>query len=318
MYNLQSLIVIINGYFLLSCTYSIEYPYKSTSNKIVINCILYPDSIVNLSLSYPSNYPSENDTFTIVNDAEVKFYENSNFIDILIFDYETNIYKLDFKPAVGNTYSISILLPGHEEVFAHTYIPDEFIFEACYQPLMQNQYLNEIKSNLSSLQHDESYWIYFLSDDYVYYKDSVDDRTIYSPKSGPLISFIYSYDRIFDDFNSLFWKDGSQQYANVLRLPHLGYDFYSYSVYSTSSALWPNSDSISDFQKNRFKMIVVKASKEADLYWKSVFLNHANKNFSIPNPFYEPVIVPSNIVNGTGVFAGVNSKFSYAFNNPCD
>ena len=108
------------------------------------------------------------------------------------------------------------------------------------------------------------------------------------------------------------------EYENILRLPNLEFEFYNFGVFSNNSGSWPNGQKRVDFQKDKFQMIVVKASEEADEYWKSIFLNHVNKNWDIPNPFYEPVIVPSNIINGTGVFAGVNSKSSFAANYPCD
>lgn len=309
------ILILLSGYVFFSCSYTIDYPYESSSNEVVVNCILNPDSIVTISVTYPNTYPSKKDSFAVLRNAEIKFFENDVFIDILIFNQETDNYNLDFHPVAGNNYSISILAPGQPEITAHTYIPDDFIFENCYQPLKQNQYINEIVTHLSALNRDESYWIYFLSEDYDYYWST---RKELMAKLGPLVGYLYSYDRIFDDFNTLFSEDGSLEYENILRLPNSENEFYDFGVFSSSFSLWPNGQKRVEWQKDKFQMIVVKASKEADVYWKSVFLNHVNKNWAIPNPFYEPVIVPSNIVNGTGVFAGVNSKSSFPANYPCE
>lgn len=311
------IIILLSGYVFLSCSKTIDYPYESSSNKVVVNCILNPDSIVSISLTIPNTYPTENDSFTVIKNAVIKFFENEMFIDYLIFNNETDSYELDFNPKVAENYSVSISMSGQPEISAHTYIPNDFIFYSCLQPLKQNQYINEVATRLSSLQKDESYWVYFLSDDYSYYRNIQKGRDP-GYKTGPFVHGISSYNRIFDDFNSLFSKYGYLEYDYIIRLPYLDHEFYDFGIFSSNFALWPNRPESINWQKDKFQMIVVKASKEADVYWKSVFLNYINKNWEIPNPFYEPVIVPSNIVNGTGVFAGVNSKSSFPANYPCD
>jgi hypothetical protein len=89
-------------------------------------------------------------------------------------------------------------------------------------------------------------------------------------------------------------------------------------VTSSETLFWLRRSTIENLVDGEYlDMVVFKASREMDLYWKAILLNYENSNFSQPNPFYEPIGPYTNIKNGVGIFAGINIKRVSIIENKC-
>ena len=289
--------------FFFSCTIEEGFNYSSISNSIVVNSILNPDSIIQISITRSNPYPSSNQQYVSIDDAIIQLYEDSTLIGQPVFNNETSKYDINYLPLPGKVYKIEIDISGHNIIWAETIVPADFSIQTCYNLDKVTKYNpgSTIQVILSSLNNN-SYWIYFYSfDQYSFpYND-----TIFTRKGT--VSGLYSNDRIFDDFNAT--RDaGSLLYDTYLRIGKKNETSINFDVMSYEN-LWFTYYDLQEIQEEeRFEIIVSRVNNITDNYWKALFLIYMNKSFDIPNPFFEPLSFQSNIHNATGIFGAVNTK----------
>jgi len=103
---------------------TIEFDTDITDPMLVINSIIYPDSLVKVNLS-KSRFILEDDSYTIdyINtDATLNLYENEVFKEKLNFVGDGNYHSVS-TTQIGSVYKIEAIHPDFETATAETKIP---------------------------------------------------------------------------------------------------------------------------------------------------------------------------------------------------
>lgn len=104
---------------IISCTEEINF--SSVYEKMVtVNLILENKDTQELTLCYnaiPGAYRYE-----YIKEADIRLFDNQ--IEIGHFTYDGwRTWTLDYRPVAGHSYSLSVNIPGHEEITAQTTMP---------------------------------------------------------------------------------------------------------------------------------------------------------------------------------------------------
>ncbi len=109
------LIFIAIIFVLSSCKKTLDLSITDAEKKIVINGILYPDSIVRVNISRSLGVLEEDSTeFQFLNKATAKLYENDNYIETLVFD-SLGFYHSTIIPDLTKKYKLEVESEGIEK-----------------------------------------------------------------------------------------------------------------------------------------------------------------------------------------------------------
>ena len=294
-----SLIVLSIITLLSSCHKDIDvYDPNTYQPYIGIASIFAQDSLMKVWI-YKTASPGNFNNSNIINDANVKLYEDQSLVGELTFEQQGDIgyYKSDIIPRAGHTYKVEVEALGQTAWAVDTLpaLPEFQISEVRIIDTMSEYYYIEKGSNLLYVDIDVNL-VLLETNNYFYAFAAYSD--VYS------VNYWY-YLREDDDFVSL----DKEQFQKI-SIPVLdGYNnFYLYKpkFYETGDILitFPITgiaEKIGDSKKINF--VVAKLSKTLydfyisyDLYFRTMY-----------NPFIEPVNLRMNVNNGLGLFAG----FSY-------
>jgi len=114
------------------CTRDIDYELAYSGDRLVINGVISPQSIVSVNISR-SNAPSgEAPPDLFVTDATVLLYENALLIEKLMHQQKGQYESTSgFKPQPGKQYTLQVTAPGLPPAETlPAIIPDEFMLES--------------------------------------------------------------------------------------------------------------------------------------------------------------------------------------------
>ena len=277
-----------------SCEKEIELQLDEGQDKLVVNSFFYPDTNFRVYVSSTKLITDNNSSY--INDAEVKLFENENYVETLNFE-SNGWYTSISVPNYKNNYKIEVK-QGGRFVYASSYVPDSTVFFGEYSRLRtcntqfvfsQTDYKLSIIDNIN----EEKYYqtmegFYFqIQEEYNYISDPIvlaDSEISYNPRS------------IFFS-NTLFQSDTTHVVI---------------SKGSVSNATpFTNCDNNIIYQD--FKIPTKTLSKEYYLFLKTWVKHRFNQNsdVNLEDPFSlmfqgEPIEMYSNVVGGYGVFAGFN------------
>ncbi len=314
-------------FLILSCELDKDFDYSSNEDQIVLNGLLCPDSLISIKVSKTLPYPNKSNSFPLVENASIKLYENGLYKENLLYSQEKQAYYLEEYPEAGNTYSIEVVVPEYPLISATTTIPEMEEVSACYTPfnIDQTMFRGKIFAtvNFSHVNKEDRYWLgavsdyapmVFLDSPPFHYYDSTEVKRRW-------VVSLYSGSSVFDNFNSTS-DTGLTSYSFYTRMNESTKDIFNLNVdlFSFETSYFYTYHTIKNLPSYLgLYLVVFNGSPEYDRYLKSTVLNFINSNFEndTPNPFVEPVINYSNVVNGKGIFAGYSQRLLPLHNNPC-
>ena len=279
-------LLILAGFILLisGCQKSIMIDVGQIKPRLVVNSILDKDSIIRVQLSKSKSMMDSTQSIDRINDATVKIFENNILKQTLIKGIK-GLYSSTIKPIAASDYRIEIDNTGFGHVEASTLIPTipnpiSAVQTTELTPGSAPQYI-KFKIGI----HDEG-----ISPDYYYlraflikkgFAPGANSKYVMACKIGSDDNIVVVDDQTL---NGIMFEDGAYVKSN--------YELIVYTNYRINADfnLWFELSSItSDY----YKYLV-----------SSIMQNNAGNN-----PFAEPVVIKSNIQNGTGILGAKNSVF---------
>lgn len=281
---IQLLLPVVFILLITSCQKTVSIDVGQIKPRLVVNSILDKDSLIRVQLSKSKSMMDSLQSIDKINDASIKIFEDNILLQILTKGIN-GLYSSTIKPKVASDYRLEIdnTIFGHVE--ATTLIPTipnpiSAVQTTELTPGSAPQYI-KFKIGI----HDEG-----ISPDYYYLRAFLIKKGFLPGANSKYVMacHIGSDDNIVvvDDktLNGIMFEDGSYVKSN--------YELIVYTNYRISADfnLWFELSSIT---ADYYKYLV-----------SSVMQNNAGNN-----PFAEPVIIKSNIQNGTGIFGAKNSVF---------
>jgi len=264
----------------MSCEKDVTFDFDHNP-KLVLNCILNPDSIVSASLTLSESLDSIAN-FVPVKGAEIVLFEGNDIFGVLE-PTENGHYNLDKKPKTGKTYKIEVKTKDHSPLFATTTVPKPPVIEYSktiteYITPDSTIYTFGVNVKLKDNPGRNNYWIY--------QKYTVNGVQYTRPANAINAPFL-------DGFNKIVDPDSNYGYRLPLgmRLTDEGFDG------QVLEFVIPDLVSIEEREHSLF---FSDADQHYDKHIKTIILNRMKETSELP--FFEPVQIYSNIENGYGIF----------------
>ncbi|MCD4694814.1 MAG: DUF4249 domain-containing protein [Bacteroidales bacterium] len=294
-----------------SCTKILDDELPEKDPKLVINGVISPDSILKINVSKTfhifENESSNNPPF--VYGATTKFYQDGQFLFNLEENENGYYTKPGFYPSLNRSYKIKVEKPGFDAIYSETTIPtpvnilsfDTLIEIENYEDFYDLDILLLLKyqdplgvENFYRLDCFQSY--IDANGQEVKYKQyiTVDDNDEY----------------LFDKSNDyLLWSDLLSDGKEVSIKFRIYMNFYGVQMIGENGSY-----NYGDSTVITYSILLNSISEDFYKYDKtrSLFFESGGSD----NPFAEPVLIYSNIINGYGVFGGYSSdivSFQYNF-----
>ncbi|HNQ69440.1 MAG TPA: DUF4249 domain-containing protein [Bacteroidales bacterium] len=293
----------------ISCEKTIEIDLEDAKIRLVVNAEMNPDSTIAVNVTR-SRHILDNAAIEAVSNATVKLYEDDVFIGDLVYE-SRGFYKINYKPIIGKKYKIEVTHEKYDDVYAITEIPYPVEINKIDTIKTFSEWGDEIYNfsvKITDPAVHENYYMVCLRNRYTYqmWDDNIivydtlyvgPDTTIVHIEYGGYRSaeaiqklWFESDDMIIEaniyNNNSVVFSDElfkGEQYALKLNI-------YRYSFYGDTNMVYIDLYSISP---EYYKYLVS-------------FRKHQDAS---GDPFSEPVMVFTNIVDGIGIFgaAAVNT-----------
>lgn len=288
---MNKLIYFLISFFLFSCTKEVDLDIPNLPQKVVVNSLFCPDSVLKVHVSLSTQI--KDPTINYVENASCFLYEN----DILIktFNTQTNGYYNSFyKPKAGKKYKIEVEVPGFEKVWAETSIP------ILPDSLIGRYYLDGVQSNAETLT--TSLEITFI-----------DDQTIinyYEPMQNPFRfqdskqtdqSILSESDIEFEPLTFYFSDLLFNGTKKVLVVNGAGKQVYSFN----------GTIFFDEFYLHEFKIVSHEYYNFRKSWTKHLFNQNGDAHYDDPLTLLflgDPIEMYSNVTNGYGIFAGYNME----------
>lgn len=289
-----------------SCEQTIEVDLGDYESKLVVHCILQPDSVPNLYLTESTTYFTyieDTNKYNFVKDAMVIIsYGNSDdtlqqkaemeYGDYQSYDWKKDssyifrpsadviVYRGNIKIESGKTYELKIKY-GDKDISTSTYVPYPVSIDSVtldtvtsygYTQMVMKAHFKDF-SGTSDFYSIETGTLKRL---YTY------DDSVYTP--------IDSIDYYYQTSNNNFTSDESND-GGVLILEQ--YPYCDYNTFQDSAL---------------FDVFIKNANKETGKFFNSMY----DQEWSSNDPFTEPTTIKSNIEGGIGIFGAwaVSPKIS--------
>ena len=271
-------------FLMASCTEKIDFsPYHQ--RKIVINCVLTPESIQKLSLTY-SNVAG-NFYYEKIADATISLFADEQYVG----SFEKgnyDVWELIYEPVTGQRYRLTVEVPGFPLIEATTTMPYNVPVvkdsEKDYGDMEKDVFW---RKNYVQNEYSVPYWIFIMSKM---------DESDYITSRDRLENSLGTNHPACDRFN-LSGKSMSERVHNndltmeqhvYLRIhPEVGEE-YSFCVEGVGNGSW---------------IFFRASSEEYDKYLKTSFQKMlVYSSFDDPSQWFDESVVYSNITNGLCIF----------------
>lgn len=264
----------------------IEPGYKE---KVVVNCLLYNDTVQKLSIT-KSVKITDSYTFLEIRDADITLYKENEVVGKFSRVGYDN-WRIKYTPIAGSKYSLKVVLSNGTTLTASTTMPARTQINPSSTP---STYVSKYFRQYSA---DWPLWIYALSTSQVnVLKPSPDDG---------LLTEIGTNHPYVDNFT----KIGSlSAYVNESTTP-------AYKRYIRISEFALNSDPYIEFciqagYSNTGFIMFRTASAEYDKYLKSSIEKIIMvQNEDDPVQWFDEESIYTNIVNGSGIFGAYYEQY---------
>lgn len=276
---------------LSSCEKVVDIGYNP-ERKACLNCVLNPDSTIHLSLYYTQAIDN-NAAYEAIDNADISLFENGVELakptHLDKGEYELNVY-----PKINTSYRVLVNIGDGLQLSAETTVPP--------RPVIDTMTVIKEK-NANWVDHDDDSRYYYLSVDYQI-RDPYDFNYYWNyqlswyrhEKKYYFLQSISYFTPQADSFN----REIDSEYL-------LGYYYHFYMRQTDTGAdggSW-------QFRKNittRDKDCFFCADEHYDRYMKSSVRSWIVEVWE-ELPFSDPVVIYSNVKNGTGIFG--SASFTY-------
>jgi hypothetical protein len=280
--------------FTISCRKDFHYNFENNP-QVNVSCFIHAKDTVKLQLTYLLGDISVGTILAdkdYITNAEIFLYEDMTFKEQLQYkEIPTNIsvdkgwyFSRSFIPKENHSYQLKIVVPGFDTVYAETFIPQAVKIDSV-------QINGKRVADTVYLAQNTDYSVN------TFFKDKAGQKDYYNYWSN---TFFKSYDPAIESK----YRSG---YYESSTLAIYKFAFFSDNLFNGKSyALNTNFNSyIGDISGEGYPIIfkLYSLSYDAYAFYKTFYLYQK----TLENPLSEPVIIYSNIKNGTGIFAGMSS-----------
>lgn len=304
------LLIVTTALLFLSCYSTTEVEMPNDASFLVVNSVNFQsDSTWLIEVSKSSTYLNNND-FVLEEPALVTIEDGeANQIQLTPVSFSDRIfYKSNQKPEAGKRYELKINIPGFQEVRAKSEIPEPVQIEHVVidSTILRDAY--------DFYQKNGNYGPYEgqTINCYVSFRDSSSIKNYYQLKlyreteeeyidlNGNLVKryfFIESGYYLDKDGRTSFMIANDELFNGTL---------YTWDVQVPISAFY-------DFkygtqENNNFKLKLHFTLRHLSKDYYNYFETRQLQDIRNGDPFAQPVIVHTNIVNGAGIFAGFSQS----------
>jgi len=331
-----------------SCTQELDMPFPQGKEQLVLNSILHPDSIFKVSLTKTLPLGTTVSDFPVVDNAEIRLYEDEVLIGSPTF--QDSIYILDYLSKAGKEYSIEVEVPGFATLKASDVVPNKADASICFEEDTLGRYYYTGSAILNifiedKAEEENAYWIdaqgtspkwpcRFKRDSSFWNGTGfsiIEFDTIVCPNGeepqfrNTKSSYFSTFSSVPDRFNAVIDNvtNGVSDFTYYIRIEDSQHNGGLIS-FDLGSGRYDHYTKYQDIHDSLSSQIIVKnASQHYDRYLKSFVTyllrssNYADEDFEI-YPFAEIVQTYSNVENGTGIFAAYNSTSFEIGDHPCE
>ncbi len=288
-----------------SCTKILDDELPEKDPKLVINGIINPDSIlkINISKTFHIFEDESSNNLPFVEGAATKLYQDGQFLFNLEENENGYYTKPGFFPSLNHSYKFEVEKSGYDAVQAETTIPTPVAIHSFDTLIIIEN--DEFYSNMEFkciLKYLDPQGVanYYRLDCYQSYINEEGEEV----KNRQYIYVDEIDDYLFDkSYDYLLWSDLLSDGKEVNIKFGIYFDFYYYDYNNPDTTTITYSIMLNSISEDFYKY-----DKSRSLFYESG---------GSENPFSEPVLIYSNVINGYGVFGGYSSdtvSFQYTYN----
>ena len=274
--------------------------------RLVANCILYPDSPVVANISVSKSILTSKD-YKYLDNAVCELYEDDNFAGNLVYASKGN-YTSSVLPKTGKKYSLKVVAGGYNGVSATTSLPPNVSvthverYDTAGYMLSISEYSTGPSTVVRNLQG------------LLKYKFSVvDDRLVKNYYSVRPVVILYDEDNNATrlPYAYIYNSDNGNSFGNDNNYSSLSLTFDDQVIVNGNEIKLDVKINFSQnldfsYELKNIKIFLEVYNLSPEYYKYQVTLNDQyNTGASL---FAEPVQVYSNVSNGMGIVAGVNTN----------
>ena len=299
--------IFILSYFMISCSKEIDFKNSNIENKLVLNGLICPDSLISVHLSRTNTILS--DEILVIENAIVSLYCNGKYIETLSYFKNGKYKSKTVFPQPDSVYTISAEAEGYPAIIATDTVPrvTRIIFGTHYSGNTYDEYgdpHHDYEITISDPPEKNFYELFFI---YQYSPNIFDDNyyihfQIYPVIADPVLRsdseldyWVFTYvftDNFFNGTNYLMknkFLAAAVQAKFAKQFVPIDYD--KYAILRTTSLAYYN--------------------------YRKGWIRHSN-NQQIGNRIEEPLFMTligdptpmySNVEGGYGIFAAYNQIY---------
>ena len=283
--------IVLSLFILSSCEENLDLALKNQPSVMVLNALAGKDSLVKVNISRTYNLKDE-PIDQILNGATVKLYEEEKLLGNLEA-FNNGWYQLNTKFESEKEYEIVVSHPDYTAIHSKTNIPVSIpIVEVIFEKEHSNRQYYSIK--FDDKEESQDYYMILLKGISLYENNGE--------------TYEYSTDLTYysDDvvFNGNLLENATDLEQQYLLGSKTFSDFSFNGQHAAISFFVDKTSNWSDFTE--LKIMLYHINKDYYAYERSKKMIENRKNF----PFYKKINLHSNVVSGSGIFAGyaVSSK----------
>ncbi len=285
---------------LSSCIKELDVTIPSIPQKVVINSLFCPDSILKIHVSLSEGVENE---IQIVENAQIRLYENDIFLQNVSY-LSKGWYSSNYHPKAGMKYKIEINVEGFDMVTAESSIPENASILSFTCDLIENLNQNSPANSLTKLVFDD------VGLDKNYYEFS----TFVLIPGDNIVEFM--------EIGSAIQTDLSLKLDSDLEFNPKTFYFSDELFHNSEKTLllnglgWTNINPVNnEIENGIFSALFKILSSEYYNFRKSWTKHVYNQNTDIhnDNPIVllfkgDPIEMYTNVNGGYGIFAGYNQQ----------
>ena len=306
--------------------------FPQGKEQLVLNGILHPDSTIKISLTKTLPSGSSGSDFPVVDNAEIRLYEDDILIGRPVF--QDSVYMLKYYPQASKNYRVEVEAPGFPIVKASDRMPQAVEARTCLEPSDRYTLDFLFYSAILHIYIDDPAGIvnnYWLSTQWInHHYDNCEevDGQIILPENcevvhaGWIHRTYHSFSSVPDRFNTYIdvLSGGITVYDFIIRVEDISYE--GQEIYFDIASSIPEGRTDNEVVDSFIYLQVMNASQHYDRYLKSSITYALRSDLYADEeilfkPFSEIVQSYSNVENGTGIFAAYNTT-SVKIGNLCD
>jgi hypothetical protein len=292
--------------FGISCEKTIEIDLEDAKIRIVVNSEINPDSTIKVNVTR-SRHILDNADIVPLGDADVKLFEDDVLIGTLVYQSHGNYY-INYKPKIGKTYKVTVAHPNFDDVYGTTFIPEIVEFTSIDTSKAYDEYGNTrivFNVKFNDPAGEKNYYMISMRNKYRY--EIWDENlmvydTLYVGPDTTIVHIDYGGYRWVETTDKL-WFNSEDMIIDAFVYQRNAAVFGDELIDGKQYTIKLSADQYSFYSDTN--MVYIDFYSISPEYYKYMvsFLKHQDAS---GDPFAEPVIVFSNIVEGIGIFASSN------------